>query len=556
MIGTIRKHSIALWWVVGGLTVISFVWWGASVPTRGGGGVTRGDYGSIYGKRVTMQEYADALHEFYLFYWFHNREWPTKMQSSDMDREIYVRLMLFRKAEQLGINVGEEAAATAALDMLRSVSANGQSVSLQAFAKQILAPEGMTTEDFERFARHDLVIQQMIQTMGLPGALVTPQEAAADWQHEHQDRTAQILFFSATNYLPQVAVTPAAIAQFYTNRMADYREPDRVQINYVEFNLSNYLAQAETELGKSNLDESVTANYQRLGPDAFPDAKTPEAAKAKIREEIIRQRAAMDAHLVANEFATAVVNLTNTTPTRAANLAAVAKQKGLTVRATAPFASPYGPEEFPASQIFTKAAFALTPDDPFAGPIAGSIGYYEIALVRQLPSEIPALASISDRVTQDYKMDQAVTLAQRAGTNFVAKLNAELAAGHGFAAASVASGFHPELLTPFSLSTTEEPPEVAGRATLPELKQAVFATQVGQASPFVQTPGGGFVAYVEKQLPADEAAMKTDMPQYIATLRRTRENEVFNEWLTTEAQRELSGIPALQQAMAGAKNQK
>ena len=532
MIGTIRKHSTFLWWTVGSLTVISFIWWGASVPTRGGrGGVSTGNYGSIYGKRVTMQEYADAQHEFYLFYWLHNREWPTKVKNSEIDREIYIRLMLFRKAEQLGIHVSDQAAGVDGADMLRSIAGNGQNVSLSDLEKKILRPEGLTTEDFERFARHDLLIQQLIQTMGLPGALVTPQEAAATWQHENQERTAQAVFFSATNYLPQVVVTTAAIAQFYTNHMADYREPDRVQVSYVEFNLSNHLAKAETELVKSNFDSIVEANYQRLGPDYFPDAKTPEAAKAKIREELIRQRAAAEARLVANEFANAVVDMTNLTPSRAANLATVAKQKGLTVRVTAPFASQYGPEEFLAPQAFTKAAFALTPDEPFAGPIAGSTAYYEIAFAKQLPSEIPPLDSIHDRVTRDYTMDQANTLAQRAGTNFVAKLTTELTAGHGFAAACVASGLHPELLPPLALSTQESPPGLAGRATLDELKRGVFNTQVGQASGFVQTEDGGFIVYVEKELPADAAAMKTDMPKYIAMIRRTRQNEVFDQWL-------------------------
>ena len=456
MIGTIRKHSTLLWWTVGSLTVISFIWWGASVPTRGGG-VSVGNYGSIYGKKVTMQEYADAQHEFYLFYWFHNREWPTKMQSSEMEREIYIRLMLSRKAEQLGIDASDEAAATVGLDMLRSIAGNGKNVSLSDFEKQILAPEGLTTEDFERFARHDLVIQQLIQTMGLAGKLVTPEEAVTDWQHENQERTAQAVFFSATNYLPQVTVTTAAIGLFYTNRLADYREPDRVQVSYVEFNLSNYLAKAEAELAKTNFDSIIDANYQRLGPDYYPDAKTPAAAKAKIREELIRQRAAAEARLVANDFANAVVDLTNLTPTRAANLATVAKQKGLTVQVTAPFSSQYGPEEFLAPQTFTKAAFALTPDDPFAGPIAGSTAFYEIALAKQLPADYPPLDSIRDRVTRDYKKDQATSLAQRAGTNFVSKLNTELAAGQGFAAACVASGLHPELLPPLALSTQESP---------------------------------------------------------------------------------------------------
>ena len=113
-------------------------------------------------------------------------------------------------------------------------------------------------------------------------------------------------------------------------------------------------------------------------------------------------------------------------PPRPDNLATVAKQKGLTVRLTAPFASQYGPEEFTAPAAFTKAAFALTADDPFAGPIARPHAVYVIALAKQLPSEIPSLDQIRDRVTQDYRMVQATMLAQRAGTNFAPALAGQL----------------------------------------------------------------------------------------------------------------------------------
>ena len=81
------------------------------------------------------------------------------------------------------------------------------------------------------------------------------------------------------------------------------------------------------------------------------------------------------------------------------NLATVAKQKGLTVRLTAPFASAYGPEEFDAPPEFTKTAFELTPDEPLAGPVAGPDAVYIIALIKQLPSEIPAFDQIRARVT-------------------------------------------------------------------------------------------------------------------------------------------------------------
>ena len=96
-----------------------------------------------------------------------------------------------------------------------------------------------------------------IQTIGLAGALITPQEAAAIYQREHQELSAQIVFFSASNYLVvRSPVTPEAIAQFYTNYLAEYRLPDRVQVNYVEFKVTNFLAQAKAEWAKTNFDDA------------------------------------------------------------------------------------------------------------------------------------------------------------------------------------------------------------------------------------------------------------------------------------------------------------
>ena len=436
------------------------------------------------------------------------------------------------------------AAAVAAGEMLRSLGRNGQTVSIQAFVKQVLTPEGLTAEDFERFARNDLVIQQLVQMMGLNGSLITPQEAAAAYQREHQEVSAQIVFFSASNYLSQVTVAPPLVAQFYTNYLAQYRLPDRVQVNYVEFNLTNFLAQAQAELAKTNFDEHVDMNYRELGPDYFPDAKTPDAAKAKIRDLLIRQRALTDARAQANDFATAVFDLapTNNEPPKPENLATVAKQKGLTVRLTAPFSSLYGPEEFTAPEAFTKAAFGLTADDPFAGPIIGSTSVYEIALAKQLPSEIPSLDQIRDRVTQDYRMMQATMLAQRAGTNFAPSLSGQLTAGHSFASVCIAAGLHPEPLPPFSLST-QELPELADRASLAQIQNAAFGTPAGHASGFVETEDGGFIVYVQSRLPVDQAAMNADLPQFTASLRRERESEAFNQWLQAEANRQLRTTP-------------
>ena len=73
---------------------------------------------------------------------------------------------------------------------------------------------------------------------------------------------------------------------------------------------------------------------------------------------------------------------------------------------TAPFGQEYGPAGFTAPEAFTKAAFGLTPDEPLAGPIVGRDAIYVIALAKQLPSEIPPLDQIRDRVTRDYQLHE------------------------------------------------------------------------------------------------------------------------------------------------------
>ena len=550
MIGSIRKHSKWLWWVIASLTIISFIGWNIAPANRNGGVGGNGDYGRLYGHKITQLDYINAQREFYLFYWVRNNEWPNRnpnFKDRDLEEQIYLRLMLTKKAEALGIHVDDKAAADAAAEMLLSIGRNGQSVPLPAFVKQVLAPEGLTAEDFERFARSDLVIQQLIQTLGLAGTLITPQEAANAYQRMHQQVSAQIVFLSASNFLSQVAVTPEFVAQFYTNYLAQYRLPDRVQVNYVEFNLTNFLAQSKAEWAKTNLEDNVNAAFQKYGMSEFPDAKTPDEAKAKIREGRIRERALADARTQANEFANAAFNLS---PLRADNLATVAKQKGLNVRLTAPFASQYGPEEFSAPPAFSKAAFALTADDPLAGPILGPTSLYVIALARQLPTEIPPLDQIRDRVTQDFRTVQATMMAQRYGTNFAPALAGQLIAGHTFGAACIAAGLKHETLPPFSPST-QELPELANRAGLPQVQQAAFSTQPGHASGFEETEDGGFIVYVQSRMPVDTSAMNAELPQFTAKLRRARESEAVNQWIQAEASREFKNIPAFQKLAAG-----
>jgi hypothetical protein len=327
--------------------------------------------------------------------------------------------------------------------------------------------------------------------------------------------------------------------------MADYRLPDRRQVSYVLFSVTNYLGQALQEIGSSNLDFQVENAYEKVGMRAAPQATTPEEAKAEIRRIILRQQALGNAVTQADLFAQTVFNVSSSGNKAASadDLLAIARQQGLTVKTPAPFSADYGPSEFTAPAAFTSTVFnGLTPDSPISEPIPTQDGVYVIALDSVMPSEIPPLEQIRTKVADDLRFREATVLAQRMGTNFVHTLSLQMASGKSFAAAGIAEGLEPEVLPPFSLST-EEVPELGDHAKLNQLKEAAFATPVGTASRFVETEDGGFVLYVASRPPIDESKMTTDLPQFTAELRERRTQEAFSQWYQIEANRQLINTP-------------
>ena len=77
----------------------------APATRNGGGGRGNGDYGTLYGHKITQQDYINARNEFYMFYWLRNNEWPDRnpnIKNEDLEEQIYLRLMLTQKARAPG----------------------------------------------------------------------------------------------------------------------------------------------------------------------------------------------------------------------------------------------------------------------------------------------------------------------------------------------------------------------------------------------------------------------------------------------------------------------
>ena len=543
MIGTIRKHSKILWWIVIVVIVVTFVYWGSQMSQPGsGGGGGPDSLGRIDGKLITPKDYQDAKREVSLDYFFKSRgSWPSPGRTAagfDVEQQTYYRLFLNKKQKDMGIFVSNEAAAKAASGQLRALK-----ISPGDFAKDVLGPQQLTMHDFERFLRHELGMQQMISVLGLGGELITPQEVRAFYTRANQEVQAQVVFFSASNYLDSIKPTPEQIGQFYTNQGPRYRLPDRIQVNYVKFPLSNSLAEAIQKLNENtNLTEIIEAFYQqRGGTNFYTDAKSPEEAKQQILKEAQDSQALELARKKAVEFATM---LYTNEPMRPENLATLATQNGLTPLVSAPFSKEEPPAGLDVRDNFIGAAFALNTEEPFSQTLVGNDGIYLISLNKTLPSEIPALETIRDQVMQDYRFNEAVPLAHQAARDFAATAT-NITSAPAFAAACAAAKVKAITLPPFSLSTVKLE-QVENHLPLQQFKQVAFGTPPGQMSQLQRTFDGAYAVFVQEKLPLDESKIATNLPAFERSMRQTRRAEAFNEWVNQEFNKIRSEIPYFQ----------
>jgi hypothetical protein len=533
MFGTIRKHQKWLWIVIIGITILGMVVWQSQTGNgnqRGGSG----NFGSIDNKAITGTEWERAKNDVYLMYYVRTHQWPDNASEFDVTSALYQRLMLTRRMDEYNIHADPEAAAQFARVLLGQWE-QGQPISNEKFLAE-LKRKNLTAEDFEHFLEGDIAIRQLEEVVGTSGKVVTPDEIQSLYVQQYQELAVDAVFFSASNYLAKIpAPTPDALGQFYTNQQATYREPDKMQLRYVFFNVTNFMPAAEQQFG-TNLNRTVDEAMARFGTNISQLGKTVEEARGKVRELLLQQVAQSNAIVQAKALATELKGKTNALAT----LEALAKERKLEVKTTKPFDKEFGPGEMNLGPNVSGATFfELTPEDPLMEPVRGTDGVYVLVYDKVIPSHIPALSEIRDRVEEDYKLSLALRRAQLDGQSFAQTATNEMAHGKTFAQTCETTRVTLVPVPPFSLGTTRLP-EVEERGDLNTFKTTAFGTPVGKVSTFTQTADGGFVVHVKQRLPLDEAKMKTQLPEFSNLVRQRRQSEAFNIWFGTAWNQELN----------------
>jgi hypothetical protein len=551
MIGTIRKHQKWLWILVITATILSFlIYFTPNSRNRFTEGTPmQVNLGSIFGEPITPEQLYAAEQEGRIFYRRSYGEWPDTEEKKKQVR-IFAQQRLLLIAELARFHIVPTAEVAARYTRLFFGINPDDPVPAERILEELvkLGREGnVSLDDFDRFARHQAGQDYLASIVGMSGQLITPQETEVFYRRENAPMETELVSFPASNYYATAAPTEKDIEDFYTKRQADYRVPDRIQVNYIEFNTSNYMAKVEKKLG-TNFNERIEQEYLQQGASAFKDENgaqlSAEAAKSKLKKQILQTLAQAEATAEASGLMKELMQgRDDEHPYTANDLAALAKAKQLTIKTSEPFDLKSGPKELAVPPKNLRALFSLREDDPddkehlFYAPsllkAEGSV--YLASLQKRIPSQVQPLTAVHDKVAADYRENKALELAKDAGGRFESALDAGLSQGKTFDTMCAAQFVRPQRLTPFSL-TTASVPEVSDKAEFERLQEVAGRMHPGQCSPFIPTADGGFILYFKAQLPVDEASMKRDLSGFLSQMRDRLQIAAFNAWFTRQQQ--------------------
>ncbi len=551
MFATLRKHQSWLLILIIGLTIISFtLYLDPSRSRSSGGGRQSADEntaGSINGQTISLEQFNQARREARLFFFLHFKKWPDR--PDDMERAgfdeynwAYERLLIDSVMKDMKITVSDVAAAKTTKQLF-GIDPD-KPLPKEEFDKFIsgeLAKNGVSLDDFDRFIRHQTGLEHLISLHGMSGRLITAKEAEVFYRRENEPMETEIVTLSISNYYPLVNISPKDLETYYTNVQATYRIPERVALNYIRFDLTNFFTDADKKIGAiTNYNQIVDRTYAERGQTTFTNKMgkpmTADEAKAEIKKEhraaTAREYAGTKARDLINEiYKDKGENYVFTTK----DIEAAAKANGLTVKTTAPFDERTGPREFaiPSRQA-NSMLFNLTDkgsSDQFypTSPMGAEDAVYVIGFNQRFPSQAQPLSSVRDKVYADYRQEKAGDLLKIEGEKFQLAASRGLSKGENFDAIAASNNLKPKTLSHYSMAS-KGIPEMPERGDFEMLQQITFTLPTGKCSSFVPIETGGMVAYLKARLPVDSTMMARDLPMYLNRMRDQRQIAAFQEW--------------------------
>jgi peptidyl-prolyl cis-trans isomerase D len=302
-----------------------------------------------------------------------------------------------------------------------------------AFRNSLKASSSVTEGDILRVISDDVRMIKLQRLLAGPG-YVMPGDIKDLLLRADTTWTISTATADYAAYSPDIKPTEAEILKFFTDNSFRYTVAPRVVVDSVAFRAEDFKA------GIAPSDAELRAYYD-ANPSKFPKpaaAKAPAVkadpdadyarAKPMVQDMLTLDMAKSKAVKAASDLAYALYEGKVTR----ASLDSFLAGRNLKAQALAPFTAEAGPSEFSGSREIATAAFELNADRFYSEGIPSPTGAVVLIWKELLPSHLPALSEIRDRVVADATDNQKRIRFVEFGRSLKAGIERRLKAGEPF----------------------------------------------------------------------------------------------------------------------------
>jgi len=512
-----------LWWFFAIIVSVTFVWAYSDMSKSSGGcGEQKLDSaGKLFGKDITASDLRQAM-----YFTMQMRDYSSLSQEKVqlIRQEAWKRLASLRHAETLGISASEQELTSVLAQDRFFQDENGtfNKRRYMAFLETKRIDEGT----FAEYLKEEIILRKVGALLNIC-SWTSPVELSQRLKKITDRFTIQCATLSEKDNTPAVNITRDEARKYFEKNIEKFRVPEKVNVKYVSFPLTNYLAavqadEKEVSLYYTNNIEKFTSSEGTNAPAAAPFEKV----KQEITDLLKRKKALVVAKDTAARF---VETLIPDQKGKAPTFEDAAAKNHLDIMTSEFFPLNEEVPKLKVGLMFNRIAFDLDPQDReryFSDAIEGENAVYVLAANSREKSFLPDFAGAEkEAVSRAKKIAEYEAFLKKASDARNASLDA-LKAGKKFETVMKEQGAKVGTNMLFSAYDAPSLPSLNLDANLPK----IVSLTKGEVSEPLDVEEGVLIVYVADRQPGDSETMELLKPQLIGAIDNSLATAIYDDW--------------------------
>jgi len=517
LIRSIRKMMKQIIWAL----VIAFALWGVGTMAfrdKGRKGPTFA--GTIFNKKISFERYANsynACKDLAIMQYGDNL--PMVIKYLDLEGKAWERLILLTEAKRQNIKVNDQ-------EIVESIKAYPFFQKDGKFDTPIynyILKYRFNTDpsNFEAETRNSLAILKL-RDIVLKDVRVSKEEVNEAYKKEFTEAEFSYFIVKQKDFIRGVKLTEDELRQFYQKNPADFKIPEQINIEYLEFSYPDFAGQVTIN------EESISAYYNNhlseFESEKTDEQKTRYKPLEKVKSAIKEKLASIERRNYAREKAWEISDQLFENP----DLALIAKNNSLTIKETGPFSKDGPIPTLGLSPQLRETVLSLEQPGQLSDPVPTPNGYYILKIKEKTDSYTPSFEKAKPKIEKVLTEMKSWQLSKQKAEQYGSEIE-QIADKEKIDFKQAAERLSLKVQDSGQIKRTDYIPGIGNN---PEFTETAFNLKKDEVSRPAKVENGYAIIWLIEYLPIDEQKLEKEFEDYRTKVLEQKKYLVYNEWLS------------------------